>query len=219
MCQILFPPVVVVSEAILKIILWVAKPLNMAFTPLIRLCPNMYSIHQCCGAGAGAGAARSRNFWLEPEPELEPEYWSFDSGSGSRSNSSSVFNHNSYWIGSKSEISQYSLQKVMKNLLYHLKAVKAGTQKASVGASSRAGAGAGAGAETFWKSKPELERKQIVSALQHWYSQLSPAFTHKIQFKCLGGNIKYQQTFKKSIKNPSRIPELYKNCLLFWSLL
>jgi hypothetical protein len=35
------------------------------------------------------------------------------------------------------------LQKVMKNLLYHLKAVKTGTQKASVGA------GAGSGAETF----------------------------------------------------------------------
>jgi hypothetical protein len=33
----------------------------------------------------------------------------------------------------------------MKNLLNHLKAVKTGTQKASVGA----GAGSGAGAETF----------------------------------------------------------------------
>jgi hypothetical protein len=32
----------------------------------------------------------------------------------------------------------------MKNLIYHLKAVKTGTQKASVGA----GAGSGAGAET-----------------------------------------------------------------------
>jgi hypothetical protein len=39
----------------------------------------------------------------------------------------------------------------MKNLLYHLKAVKTGTLKAQVGAgaSSGAGAGAGAGAETF----------------------------------------------------------------------
>jgi hypothetical protein len=33
----------------------------------------------------------------------------------------------------------------MKNLLYHLKGVKTGTQKASV----EAGAGSGAGAETF----------------------------------------------------------------------
>ncbi len=48
-------------------------------------------------------------------------------------------------MGSKSEISQYSLQKVMQNLLSNLKPVKTGTQKASV----RAGAGAGAGAETF----------------------------------------------------------------------
>jgi hypothetical protein len=49
----------------------------------------------------------------------------------------------------------------MKNLLYHLKAVKTGTQKAS----------AGAGAETFRKSElePELEPKQIVSAPQYWY--------------------------------------------------
>ncbi len=29
-----------------------------------------------------------------------------------------------------------------------------------------AGAGSGAGAKTFWKSEPE--RKQIVSAPQHW---------------------------------------------------
>jgi hypothetical protein len=42
--------------------------------------------------------------------------------------------------------------------------VKTGTQKASVGAR----AGAGAGAETSWKSEPELEPKQIVSAPQHW---------------------------------------------------
>jgi hypothetical protein len=35
----------------------------------------------------------------------------------------------------------------MKNLLFHLKAVKTGTHKAQVGA----GAGAGAGAETFLK--------------------------------------------------------------------
>ncbi len=47
------------------------------------------------------------------EPELEPVYWSFGSGSrlrlpapapGSRTNLSSVFNHNSYWIGSKNWI-------------------------------------------------------------------------------------------------------------------
>ncbi len=50
----------------------------------------------------------------------------------------------------------------MKNLLYHLKAVKTGTQKASVRA----------GAETFWKPEPELEPKQIVSAPQHWGSFL-----------------------------------------------
>jgi hypothetical protein len=37
----------------------------------------------------------------------------------------------------------------MKNLLYHLKAVKTGTQKASVGAGAGSEAGAGAGAETF----------------------------------------------------------------------
>jgi hypothetical protein len=35
----------------------------------------------------------------------------------------------------------------MKNLLFHIKAVKTGTHKAQVGAGS--GAGAGAGAETF----------------------------------------------------------------------
>jgi hypothetical protein len=45
------------------------------------------------------------------------------------------------------ELSQYSFLKVMKNLLFHLKAVKTGTHKAQVGAS------AGAGVETFWKSK------------------------------------------------------------------
>jgi hypothetical protein len=33
-----------------------------------------------------------------------------------------------------------------------------------------AGAEAGAGAETFWKSEPEPERKQIVLAPQHWYA-------------------------------------------------
>jgi uncharacterized protein YraI len=64
-------------------------------------------------------------------------------------------------MGSKSEISQYSFQKIMKNLLYHLKAVKTVTQKASVGA--------GAGAEVFIKSGPEPEPKQIVSAPRHWY--------------------------------------------------
>ncbi len=53
-----------------------------------------------------------------------------------------------------------------------LKAVKTGTQKASVGA------GAGAGAETFWKSEPELEPKQIVSAPQHWNHSL--AHTHTL---------------------------------------
>ncbi len=51
----------------------------------------------------------------------------------------------------------------MKNLLSNLKAVKTGTQKASVGAG--AGSGAGAGAETFWKSEPEP--KQIVLTPQH----------------------------------------------------
>ncbi len=56
----------------------------------------------------------------------------------------------------------------MKNLLFHLKAVKTGTLKAQVGAGagSGAGAGAGAGAETFWKSEPEPEREKIVSAPQ-----------------------------------------------------
>ncbi len=44
--------------------------------------------------------------------------------------------------------------KVMKNLLFHLKAVKTGTHKAQVGAE----------AETFWESEPELEPNQIVSA-------------------------------------------------------
>jgi hypothetical protein len=37
----------------------------------------------------------------------------------------------------------------MKNLLFHLKAVKTGTLKAQVGAGAGSGAGAGAGAETF----------------------------------------------------------------------
>jgi hypothetical protein len=41
--------------------------------------------------------------------------------------------------------SRYSFQKIMKNLLFHFKAVKTGTLKAQVGA----GSGAGAGAEAF----------------------------------------------------------------------
>jgi hypothetical protein len=45
----------------------------------------------------------------------------------------------------------------MKNLLFNLKAVQIGTHKAEVGA----------GAETFWRSEPELEPKQMVSAPQH----------------------------------------------------
>ncbi len=53
----------------------------------------------------------------------------------------------------------------MKNLLFHLKAVKTDTHKAEVGAGS--GAGARARAETFWKSEPELEPKQIIPAPQH----------------------------------------------------
>jgi hypothetical protein len=47
----------------------------------------------------------------------------------------------------------------MKNQLFNLKAVKTGAHKAE------------AGAETFWTSEPELEPKQIVSALgwlQDW---------------------------------------------------
>jgi hypothetical protein len=44
-------------------------------------------------------------------------------------------------------LSRFSFQKVMKNLLFHLKSVKTGTHKAQVGAG--AGSGAGAGAETF----------------------------------------------------------------------
>ncbi len=51
----------------------------------------------------------------------------------------------------------------MKNLLFHLNAVKTGTQKAHVGAV------VGAGTETFRKMEPELEPKQIVSAPQHWF--------------------------------------------------
>jgi hypothetical protein len=60
----------------------------------------------------------------------------------------------------KIELSRCSFQKVIKNLLFHLKAVKTGTQKAQVGA----------GAETFRKSEPEpeLEPNQIVSAPQHF---------------------------------------------------
>jgi hypothetical protein len=45
--------------------------------------------------------------------------------------------------------------------------VKTGTHKAFVGAG--AGTGASAGAETFWKSEPELEPKQKVSAPQHCF--------------------------------------------------
>jgi hypothetical protein len=37
----------------------------------------------------------------------------------------------------------------MKNLLFHLKAVKTGNLKAQVGAGAGSGAGAGAGTETF----------------------------------------------------------------------
>ncbi len=43
----------------------------------------------------------------------------------------------------KIELSQYSFQKVIKNLLFHLKAVKTGTHKAQVGA------GAGAESNSF----------------------------------------------------------------------
>jgi hypothetical protein len=49
----------------------------------------------------------------------------------------------------KIELSRYYFQKVMKNLLFHLKAVKTGTHKAQVGAGASSGAGARAGAETF----------------------------------------------------------------------
>jgi hypothetical protein len=49
----------------------------------------------------------------------------------------------------KSELSQYSFLKVMKNLLFHLKTFKTGTHKASVGAGAGSGASAGAGVETF----------------------------------------------------------------------
>ncbi len=48
----------------------------------------------------------------------------------------------------------------MKNLLFHLKAVKTGTLNTEVGA------GSGAGVETFSKSEREPERKIIVSAPQ-----------------------------------------------------
>jgi hypothetical protein len=50
----------------------------------------------------------------------------------------------------------------MKNPLLKMKSVIKGRYKAIVGA------GAGAGAETFYKSEPE--RKQKVSAPQHWIS-------------------------------------------------
>ncbi len=33
-------------------------------------------------------------------------------------------------------------------------------------------ANVGAGAETFWKSEPEPERKQKVSAPQHWFKEV-----------------------------------------------
>jgi hypothetical protein len=48
-------------------------------------------------------------------------------------------------LDQKSELSQNSFLKVMKNLLFHLKAVKTGTNKAHV----LAGAGAGTRVETF----------------------------------------------------------------------
>ncbi len=56
------------------------------------------------------------------------------------------------------------LHENMKSVLFNIKSVITGTFKAV------AGAEAGAGAETFWKSEPEPERKQIVSAPQHWYA-------------------------------------------------
>jgi hypothetical protein len=45
-----------------------------------------------------------------------------------------------------------------------MKAVQTGSYKAIAGA----GAGSGARAETFWKSEPEREQKQIVSAPQQF---------------------------------------------------
>jgi hypothetical protein len=45
--------------------------------------------------------------------------------------------------------SRYSFQKIMKNLLFHLKAVKTGNLKAQVGAGAGSGAGAGAEKNSF----------------------------------------------------------------------
>ncbi len=48
----------------------------------------------------------------------------------------------------------FSLIKNMKNVLFNIKSVIAGSSKAVAGA----GSGAGAGAETFWKSEPERKK-------------------------------------------------------------
>ncbi len=53
----------------------------------------------------------------------------------------------------------------MNNPVFNMKSVKKYSYKANVGA------GAEAGAENFWKSEPE--RKQKVSAPQHWLKGLS----------------------------------------------
>jgi hypothetical protein len=74
-------------------------------------------------------------------------------------------NQNLYCIGSSIWIRLIFFQKKLNNPLFNMKSVIKGSYKANVGA----GAGAVAGAGTFWKSEPE--RKQKVSAPQHWLAR------------------------------------------------
>jgi hypothetical protein len=81
---------------------------------------------QCWGVGAGAGAAMSRNTW----PELEPVYEV--SAPGQTKVVYFIIVH--FGQDQASELSRYSFQESMKNLLFTLKAVQAGTHKPEVGA-------------------------------------------------------------------------------------
>ncbi len=78
----------------------------------------------------------------------------------------------------KIELSQYSFQKVMKNQLFHLKAVKTGTLKAQVEAGAgnflKVGAGAGAGAEKNSFGSATLDKRKGPGTVRSSYQTQDP---------------------------------------------